>query len=309
MTNVKKIGVDMGNSTICVSAEMEGGEVKQTFIESVYTFDTDLVTGDVIEVNGVRLALGIGQNTLTNVDKTNRELIEHQILWAVYSAYGTGAHYIKLGLGLPISIYKAKKEAYTEIIKELGTITGTINDKPISVNLVDVKVMAEGHASIKPLAQYIDKGNTTLIINIGMKTTDVILLEHNGTKFKFTKYGTINIALYDIYEILREGIALQGVEINIQDIDNRFKLPNPVFRTEQGIYNLEEHLKDASGVCSDIMKAIENKFGKTVIHDKVFTGGGAEKFLQAIGGIDNNIEIPNELRYYSDSLGYLLGLA
>ena len=308
MTGVKKIGIDMGNSTICVSAEMDGGDVKQTYIGSVYSLDTDLISGDVIECNGIKLALGVGQNTLTNVDKTNRELIEHQILWAVYSAFGTGTHYINLGIGLPISIYKAKKDSYTSDISSLGTIEGTINEKPISVNLTSVKVMAEGHASIRALQQYINKANTTLVINIGMKTTDVLLIEHNGASFKINKYRTINIALYDIYSVLREAIALQGVEVSIEDIDKRFKSENPVIRTEQGEYNLASHLPDAVNVCHDIIKAIENEFGKIVLHDKVFTGGGAEKFLQAIGQIDNNVEIPAELRYYSDSLGYLLGI-
>lgn len=52
-----------------------------------------------------------------------------------------------------------------------------INEKEISVNLVDVKVCAEGYASIRTLSNYIDKDNTTLIIDIGMKTTDVLLME------------------------------------------------------------------------------------------------------------------------------------
>lgn len=307
INNVKKIGVDMGNSTICVSA-LVNEAVKQAYASSVYSLDTALISGDVVESNGVKLALGIGQTTLTNVDKTNRELIEHQILWAVNSIYGVGDHYIKLGVGLPISIYKAKKDDYTEAIKALGTITGKINDKPISVNLVDVKVMAEGHASIKPLAKYINKDNTTLIIDIGMKTTDVILVAHNGKKFIYDKYATIPMALYDIYQVLREGIAKEGVDVSIEYIDKKFKSASPVIRTEKGDYNLADHLADAKHVCNDIIKAIENEFGKIIVHDKVFTGGGAEKFLQAMGDVQGNVDVPQDLRYYSNSLGNLLGL-
>lgn len=309
MNNVKKIGMDMGNSTICVCAELTGGAIKQAYTGSIYSLDTALITGDVVEAKGVKLALGVGESTLTNVDKTNRELVEHQILWAVNQAYGTGTHYIELGVGLPISIYKAKKEEYTNTIKSLGTIVGKINGKDISVNLTNVKVQSEGHASIRPLAQYINKNNTTLLIDIGMKTTDVLLIRWDGAKFVIDKYDTINIALYDIYEVLREAIAMQGVEVSNEYIDKRFKSPVPVIRTEKGDYNLEEHLKDAAHVCKDIMKAIELKFGKTILHDKIFTGGGSEKFLKAVNAnIRNNIEIPNDLRYYSNALGYLLGL-
>ena len=59
-------------------------------------------------------------------------------------------------------------------------------------------------------------------------------------------------------------------------------------------------------MCRDIIKDIENKFGKTILHDKVFTGGGSEKFLKALAGIKNNIDVPTEMRYYSNALGYLL---
>lgn len=55
------------------------------------------------------------------------------------------------------------------------------------------------------------------------------------------------------------------------------------------------------------MKDIENKFGKTVLHDKIFTGGGAEKFLKAIGGkVRNNIEVNGGMRWYSNCIGYMI---
>lgn len=79
-----------------------------------------------------------------------------------------------------------------------------------------------------------------------------------------------------------------------------------MIRTEKGEFNLNEHLIDTLPVCRDMMKDIENKFGKTILHDKVFIGGGSEKFLEAIGGkVKNNIELPQELRWYSNAVGYL----
>ncbi len=113
------------------------------------------------------------------MDKTNREYIEHQILWAVNKLYGSGTHYI--------NIYKAKKEEFAEKLKGFGTIEGVVNGKEVSVNLVDVKVQAEGSSALRVLANYIDKDNNTLIIDRGMKTTDVILVEWNG-KFTISNY-------------------------------------------------------------------------------------------------------------------------
>ena len=78
--NVKNIGVDLGNSTICVAGIDSKGEIIKAYTYSTYSMDTALMSGDIIECRGTKLALGIGQTTLTNVDKTNREYIEHQIL-------------------------------------------------------------------------------------------------------------------------------------------------------------------------------------------------------------------------------------
>lgn len=306
--SVKKLSVDMGNSTICVAGVNENGDVIKEYVNSVYSLDTALMSGDIVEYNGVSISLGVGHATLTNVDKTNREHVEHQILWSAYAVYGSGTHYVNLGVGLPISIYKAKRGEYTDKLKALGTIEGTINGKPISVNMVDVKVFAEGHASIKSLSNYIDKDNTTLLIDIGMKTTDVLLIEWDG-KFKINSYATVNIALYDIYKVLQNEIAQNGVEVSIEDINKKFNSKKPVIRTEKGDFNLYEHLADTVHVCRDIMKDIENKFGKTILHDKVFTGGGSEKFLKAIEGkVKNNIDVPTDMRYYSNAVGYLLGI-
>ena len=304
--NVKNLGLDMGNSTICVAGIDEKGEIIKAYTNSVYSMDTALISGDIIECKGVKLALGVGQTTLSNVDKTNREYIEHQILWAVNKLYGSGTHYINLGVGLPISIYKAKKEEFAEKLKGFGTIEGVVNGKEVSVNLVDVKVQAEGYAALRVLTNYIDKDNTTLIIDIGMKTTDVILVEWNG-KFTISNYGTTNIALYDMYKVLQDKIASEGVEVTIEQIDKKFQSNKPVIRTEKGDFNLVDHLSDILPVCRDIMKDIENKFGKTILHDKVFVGGGAEKFLGAVEGkVRNNIDVPQELSWYGNAVGYLM---
>ena len=304
--NVKNIGIDLGNSTICVAGMGTDGNIINTHTYSIYSTDTTLMSGDIIECKGTKIALGVGQTTLTNVDKTNREYIEHQILWAVNSVYGAGNHYINLGTGLPISIYKAKKEEFAQRLRGLGTIEGVVNGKEISVNIVDVKVMAEGYASIKPLSPYIDKDNTTLIIDIGLKTTDVLLIEWDG-KFKIVNYGTTNIALYDMYKVLQEKIAAEGVEVTIEQIDRKFNCNKPIIRTEKGKFHLEEHLADTIHVCRDIIKDIENKFGKTVLHDKMFVGGGSEKFLKVVRGKErNNVDVEVEVRWYGNCRGYLI---
>lgn len=53
------------------------------------------------------------------------------------------------------------------------------------------------------------------------------------------------------------------------------------------------------------MKDIENKFGKTVIQDKMFTAGGAEKFLKLVLK-GNNIDITVDVRRYGNCISYVM---
>lgn len=106
---------------------------------------------------------------------------------------------------------------------------------------------------------------------------------------------------------MQEEIDLEGVEVTIEQIDKKSNSNKPVIRTEKEELNLKEHLVDAIHRCEDIMQDIENNFGKTVLHDKVFTDGGAEKFLNIVGEkVVDNIRVPVEGRYYSNAFGYLL---
>ena len=126
-------------------------------------------------------------------------------------------------------------------------------------------------------------------------------------RFKIVNYGTVNIALYDMYMVLQEKIAAEGVEVSIEQIDRKFNSNKPIIRTEKGEFNLEDHLVETIGVCRDIMKNIENKLGKTVLHDKAFVGGRAEKLIKAVGGkVRNNVEIVSQIRWYGNCIGYFL---
>lgn len=112
---------------------------------------------------------------------------------------------------------------------------------------------------------------------------------------------------YDMYKVLQDKIADEGVEVTIEQIDKKFQSNKAVIRTEKSDFNLVEHLEDTNHICRNIMNDIENKFGKTILHDKIFTGGGSGRFLMAVEGkIRNNVEVDRTLRWYSNAIGYLI---
>ncbi len=104
---------------------------------------------------------------------------------------------------------------------------------------------------------------------------------------KIKEFQELDATLSQEFDIIHEHlktlqdnqfIASEGVEVTIEQIDRKFNSGKPIIRTEKGEINLEENLVDTVHVCRDIMKDIENKLGKTVLHDKVFVGGGVRSF-------------------------------
>ncbi|MCF0231228.1 MAG: hypothetical protein HUJ63_02925, partial [Enterococcus sp.] len=95
MTNtikIKKMGVDLGNKTLKVAA-LVNNEFKTSSIDAIYNLDT-AIQENTVEVAGDSIRLGVGTSTLSNVDKTKREFVEHQLLWSAHSIFGPGTHEI-----------------------------------------------------------------------------------------------------------------------------------------------------------------------------------------------------------------------
>lgn len=318
----KVLGLDLGNCMICAVTEING-EMKYGHIDSVY--DNSVISSEaagVITIDNKSIGLGAGTISLMNVDKTKREFLKHQILWAVNELYGSKkgeTHYIKLGVGVPINFYKEEKEEvakYEEMIKNFKTFTGTIGKNEVSVNIVNAKVYPEGHAAIKAIAHLFKKNGTVMIIDVGMKTTDVILIKMvNGKVAGIVDSNTVDVCLQSLYEAMQKVISREtGIKnMPFDEIDMILKTDDTIITGKKGSIDLKEALtdEDVMAVAVELFKQLDNKFGEIYRHQLAFIGGGSELFIKALDKLKdeyliNNLEVPRPLRYYANATGYML---
>lgn len=313
----KKLGIDFGNCTICFAGEGSEKTIKRNYIDSTYTTSLGSDLDDVVGYNGVTIKLGARgatANELSNVNKVEREYLEHQILWSAYKCYGSGNHHIKLAVGLPIIDYlnKVKQEAFLEKLKGFNTLTGTVEGKNVTLTIIpdQVKIYAEGHATLKVLFTYLSRSFGNLVIDIGLKSTDISIYEWVDGKFKAVATETIPVALDSILSPIQAELELKGAHYKITQIDRLIREEKYIIRTEQGDYDLKAALMLRTTESTNIIKEIENKVGKTLNYNKLFIGGGSKIFLDILGRdrISNLISVPNDIQYYANAIAYFLNM-
>lgn len=306
------LSLDMGNSFIKAIGSIDGKE-SRAYTQSIYTTDVAITSKDRVECDGTILALGSGKRTLLSENKSERKFIKHQILWAVYNTLGSGVFSLDIVTCLPINGYKASRSEFENKIKDLGTTVGLVNGEQITIYINNVKVQAESYSAIRPLINQgkISLENDTLIIDVGLGTTDVmqVCYDDEENSLNIVAYHTFNIALKDIYEVFQQELFSRGIDVSINEIDRKINSSNPVFRTNKEDYNLLENITDAHDVGVELLTLIKNTFGNIVRFDKVFIGGGSKHLLNSIEHqVANIIEVDDDITYYGNVLGMLESL-
>lgn len=317
--NCIKIGLDLGNNTICAVTSIDG-EYMYEYIPSTYQQVTDFSSKNIVSVKGTKIELGHKNgHELTNIDKTNRLYIEHQILWAINSLFKNKSKKnfeLELAVGLPISdfIDKDKRNKYQECLNNIKEIKGSVDDRDLSIEIKRVLILAEGHSAIKSLIKEIPKnGYSTVIHDIGFLTTDVIVvdIEDNGD-ILVRKPISIGKGISYLYEaIYEEAFKLECISSK-SELDYYIRKGYSTIRAKNNKnYMLDEALMKRRDECKSIMNDISNHLGfKTSSCNKIFVGGGSVLLLKILGEdwISNHISINDNTRYSANAKGYYLSL-
>jgi len=302
MELIKRLGLDFGNSSMKIVGG-EGENIIQKRIKSLATTDS-MDSNHIVEIGDKVVCFGIGTPLVTQ-DKTKREHLAHSILLATYEAYGPGSHVINLGTGLPIDLYKTKKDMFEKLIRDIGDIKGDINGNKVDVVLKDIKVSAEGLAAFKAIMPEIKKDENILIVDVGLRTTDVISASIENGKWKIDGYSTISTALYDCYDVLRYRLFdLTDVLLTPEQLED--KIINGGTLNEIDIaanYNI------CSEIVTDVFRRIQLKFNDLYARKVYFLGGGAELFNTNATFIKNK-DMPKskDKQIYSNAVGYYLSI-
>lgn len=317
--NLKVVAIDFGNSTICVVYVNDKGEKKRFYIDSTYTDVVNSLTSqNVVEVDGIKIQFQpmVGGKELRAADKTKRLHMKHQVLLAVYKAYGEGKHYITLSTGLPLIDYKneQKKAAFKAMFDsaEFTEIKGIVDGHEVSVNLGKRTIVnGECLSAVKGLAKKIPVDlYGTIIYDVGMETTEALVAKWEDGKLRVSNPVNSDYALSSVYQGLFEEAKTVGAVSSMAELDKFVNANATKLRSEKGEYDLEKRLNAKVSECAVILKDINNQFNfPTNNMSKIFIGGGSNILLKIIEGkanIAHHIQLDKEDRYYANAEGYYL---
>lgn len=317
MQTHNKLAIDFGNSYINTVATNKKGELKKACIQSTWNelMETSIINRNVVEYEGKIIQIGSSNgDEFTNVRKVEREHLEHQVLWCAYKTLGAGDHYVKLAAGLPLMDYTqaVEKEGFKKHLESFKILTGMVEGKEVTVHIVAPVVIApEGYSAVDVLSDIIPKTKKTLIIDIGMKTTDYALVEYNEEEDLFdpVTYNTVRKGLDSIYAPCIAKLKTLGTTITPSALDATYRKGETITLANKEEFDVVAEVLKAVQPCKSILKAIENDpaVGNMTDYHKILIGGGA-KALEDIASTEdltNVVDTDSELKYYANAMGYL----
>lgn len=319
--NLRKLSIDFGNSFINVVGEDKKGIVRKACVASTYgeLQNTKIIKKNVVKFGDLILQLGKnGGEEFTNVRKIEREHLEHQILWAAYMTMGAGDHYVRLAAGLPLVDYtndSGDKEEFQKHLEGFKCIVGEVNEEKVSVHIVSpVEICPEGYSAVDVLSDIIPHDKQTLIVDIGMKTTDYALVEFNEEEgiIEPVAYGTVKKGLDTIYAPVIEKLKNKGTTVTATKLDAIYRKDETITLADKSEFPVVKEVLKATQPCHVILKAIANdpSIGELTPYYKALVGGGAKALEDIVSteGFTNVLEIEEELKYYANALGYFEAL-
>lgn len=211
------LGVDLGNWNVKTS-EGDIFSARYTITENILG-----ATGDVLEYEGIKYYLKDGKLE-NNYDKANKET--NMILF-LYTLAIQKDNKFKVVVGLPILAYKNNKDTFRENLLKNKEYKVKINGKEKTILIEDIIVFPEGAGAYFNIKS---RSKNSLIIDIGGGTTNIVAFK-NGKLDKCTTLGngmielynrirdhlnskyTLKLELEDVENILKEGLKVDGEEI------------------------------------------------------------------------------------------------
>ena len=168
---VLKIGIDNGNYNTKSSERM-------LYASGFTTSDREFITSDMqLFYEGSYYAIG-GKRMNFQQDKTKEDDTFILTLPAIANAMrlaGSCSAEVILGVGLPIDIYGAQKEAFRQhFLRE--DIRFCFEDTDYHYRITDCKVFAQGHAALCRYYQQLKEYNNITLVDIGGYTGDILTL-------------------------------------------------------------------------------------------------------------------------------------
>lgn len=253
------LGVDLGNWNVKTSE----GDI----FSSRYTVTEDILgaTGDVLEYEGIKYYVKEGRLE-NNYDKANKET---NIILFLYSLAIQKNSYFKVVVGLPVLAYKNSKETFRDKLMENKIYKLILNGKEKTIVIEDIIVFPEGAGAYFNIT---NRAKNAVIIDIGGGTTNIVSFK-NG---KLDKCTTIAKGMMELYNRIRDYLnSKYTLKLELEDIENLLKEGLKVDGEEVN-WSFIKSITD--NFISDLMNELRNFEIRT---STVYLTGGGTKLLKA----------------------------
>ena len=268
---VLKIGIDNGNYNTKSSERM--------LYASGYTMsDKEFITSDMqLFHESAYYAIG-GKRMSFQQDKTKEDDTFILTLPAIANAMrlaGISAADILLGVGLPIDIYGAQKDAFRQYFLR-DEIRFRFEDVDYHCRLVDCKVFAQGHAALCKYYQQLREYNNLTLVDVGGYTVDVLTL--HDFKVDRGSCASLRMGTITLFNDIRG--ELQQENIILSDVLIADAMQGRIQHAEKEKINIVVERRMQRYI-KELLNALRER-GLDLKLPVVFAGGGAELLGQRL---------------------------
>lgn len=282
------LSVDLGNWNVKTS---EGN-----IFPSRYTVVENILgtTGDTLEYEGVKYYIGEGKLE-NNYDKANKET---NVILFLYSLAIQKDTYFKVVVGLPMLAYKNNKDTFRDKLLENKVYNLKLNGIGKTIIVEDLIVFPEGAGAYFNIPA---RTKNAVVIDIGGGTTNIVSFKngkldkcttiakgmielYNRTREYLNSKYTLKLELEDIETLMKEGLKVDGEEVNWKFIKPIIDELTNEMMNELRTFDIRTSTVYLSGGGSKLLKsAFKNKIpGLNLIEDYLFANA---KGFKSVGGL------------------------
>lgn len=273
-----KLGLDIGASRLKASF-FKGNMVMDICFPNTIDYNTATSTGIKVNFNDEYLTVGsvsgYNNSTTKKINYTNLEQLVFAAAYKVRESLNLDDTTLNLDINtvLPPAEFIESREQYKERFKSINGKTAIVNGVPITLNITDVKVGAEGVALLNAcnLDNLTSNLSQVLILDVGSSTTDIIILSKTDDVWSIKDAITSRIAGREMCRAIETSLNSGGTGLTFEWSE--------LERNQYYELDGEQHeLSKEIDACDHVVKALIaelRKIGNIRQYKVILTGAGS----------------------------------
>ncbi|MGB9812414.1 MAG: hypothetical protein ACPLVF_02080 [Thermovenabulum sp.] len=244
-----------------------------------------------------------------NEERYNEEIGIFLTLAGIYLTGGNDEEEVELGLGLPISIYRTKKNDIIQTYNNLEAEVEGENMPKKKIKIKNVYVMPQGLSAIYSINEQIPTEGKMGIVDIGYYTTDYTLLECKPNELTpLRSYSdSLRVGISDAAELVAQKFAeiTKQHSLDLSRAQTIYEEGKVFYKGVE--YDLTKHKEEARKKIANIIRGgIASKWEDELTYVKklYLVGGGASELYNSMKEIIPQAELIHDPQF-ANAKGYL----